>query len=63
MTERQKQLRDWFLTALLMVAVSVVVGVVNRYLGIRVEVPPPPPVTVIVEPGGDQPKVTVTRTP
>lgn len=58
-------LHEWFVRAVLLIILTVIVGLVNRYLGVRVEVPPPPPVTVVIEPqpGGAEPKVTVTRQP
>lgn len=64
MNEKYKQ---WAVQAALMVALAVVLALVNRWLGVRVDVPPVPPVppiTVVVEPapGTDSPpKVTVHR--
>jgi hypothetical protein len=54
------ELKLWAVRSAAVLLLSVAVALVNRYLGVSVEVPPPPPVTVVVQPqDGGEPKVTV----
>ncbi len=60
--EYRAKLIDWAVHALLLVVVAVVTSLVNRWIGVPVDVPPPPPITVTVTspPGStEHPKVTV----
>lgn len=54
------ELKVWGIRAAVVVALTVLTALVNRYFGVSVEVPPPPPVTVVVQPqDGAPPTVTV----
>lgn len=59
MNEKYKQ---WAIQAAAMIALAVVLALVQRWLGVTVEVPPPPAVNVVVAPApgtAQQPSVTV----
>lgn len=58
------ELKLWVVRAGVVLALTVATALINRYLGVSVEVPPPPPVTVVVQPqDGAPPTVTVFPTP
>jgi hypothetical protein len=58
------EVKLWGIRTAAVLLLSVAVALVNRYLGVSVEVPPPPPVTVVVQPqDGAPPSVTVFPTP
>ena len=60
----REELTLWAVRTAIVVALTVLSALINRYLGVQVEVPPPPPVTVVVQPAdGGAPKVTVFPTP
>ncbi|AWM38677.1 hypothetical protein GobsT_31350 [Gemmata obscuriglobus] len=57
------ELKVWAIRAAVVIALSVTTALINRYLGVQVEVAPPP-VQVVVQPAPgteQQPTVTVTR--
>ncbi len=57
MNEKYKQ---WAVQAALMIALAVVLALVNRFVGVKVDVPPPPPVQIVVTPGAEPGGATVT---
>ncbi len=60
LTDKQKH---WLTNTLLVILLTALAALVQRWVGVPVEVPPPP-VTVVVEPApgtADPPTVTVVR--
>lgn len=57
MNEKYKQ---WAVQAALMIALAVVLSLIQRYLGVKIDVPPPPPIQIVVTPGAEPGGATVT---
>lgn len=60
----REELTLWAIRTAIVVALTVLVSLIQRHLGIAIEAPPPPPITVVVQPqDGAEPKVAVFPTP
>lgn len=48
MTDRYEKLKAWAIQAAVLIVLSILLSLIQRYLGITIEVPPPPAMTVLV---------------
>lgn len=59
-----ERLKTWGLYSLAVLAVSISTALVQRFVGVKADVPPPPPVSVVVQPvPGSPAPPTVTFAP
>lgn len=57
------KLKAWAAHSVALLILSILLALVQRWIGVKVDVPPPPPVNVIVQPGDPHqpPVVTVSQ--
>lgn len=48
------ELKNWLYRTLVVLVLTVLVALINRYLGVKVDVPQPPPLQVVIQPGPDK---------
>lgn len=47
------ELKNWFYRTVIVIVLTVAVALINRYVGVKVDVPPPP-LQVVIQPGPDK---------